>query len=101
MLFVEALPQQSSDFRETLEGQWSLGQVEQSGRRHADVLRARLLAECVAEDSAVSPIAGGKRVNGGREIGTGEVRPHDAGEVELGVGGLPEQAFISAQPLSP
>ena len=42
-------------------------------------------------DSSVSPIATGKSLNGGSEIGLVEVRPQDVGEVELGVGRLPKQ----------
>ena len=54
-------------------------------------LRARLRSWCASPDSSVSPITSGKRLNGGSEIGLGEVRPQDVGEVELGVGRLPQQ----------
>src|SRR5918996_1539467 len=54
-------------------------------------LRVRLLTDRVAKDSSVSPIATGKSLNGGGEIGLVEVRPQDVGEVELSVGRLPKQ----------
>ena len=47
--------------------------------------------------TSVSPIAIGERLNGGREIGSGEVGPQDVGEVKLGVGRLPQQEVT--QPL--
>ena len=50
-----------------------------------------LRSSCGRPDSSVSPIASGKRLNGGSEIGPGEVRPQDVGEVELSVGRLPQQ----------
>src|SRR4029453_14456788 len=48
-------------------------------------------ARCGPLDSSVSSIASGESLNSGREIGSGEVRPHDVGEVELSVGRLPQK----------
>ena len=57
-----------------------------------DRLRACLLCHgAIPRSSSVSPITTGKHLNGGREIGPGELRPQDVGEVELGVGRLPKQ----------
>ena len=68
----------------------SLARVGRSGVMDADE-EAPPVIDAARLDSSVSPITSGKRLNGGREIGAGEVRPQDVGEVELGVGRLPEQ----------
>ena len=39
-----------------------------------------------AQHASISPIASGKRLHGDSEIRLAEVRPHDVGEVQLGVG---------------
>ena len=50
---------------------------------------------CLAAATAVTAITTRKGLNGGSEIGLGEVRPQDVGEVELSVGRLPQQGSRS------
>src|SRR5687768_7710639 len=53
-------------------------------------------SRCSLGNGPVAPITSGERLYGGGQIGAGKVGPHDIGEVQLSVGGLPQQEITQS-----